>query len=72
MEYSCNNKTNDFYEESFLENQILNDSDKKNSNNLSKNNSNCILLCSELKERIENRINIIESNNLFYYYENNL
>ena len=63
MDNSSNNKSNDFYSKTFLEKEILNNIDKENSNNLSKNNNNnCFILCTELKKKIQNIINVIESN----------
>ena len=61
MEDSSQNKTNDLYDQSFLDNKIFNNSNKEISCNLSKNN-NCILLCPEIKTRIKSLIDVIDSN----------
>ena len=61
MEDSSQNKTNDLYDQSFLDNKIFNNSNKEKSCNLSKNN-NCILLCPEIKTRIKSLIDVIDSN----------
>ena len=61
MEDSSQNKTNDLYDQSFLDNKIFNNSNKEKSCILSKNN-NCILLCPEIKTRIKSLIDAIDSN----------